>query len=128
MGTAVHRAGNQVAVGAGPRPVYCAEPRCGQRDEDSGMGGDRLVDAFAALEAGPDEVAGISPVHGGTSGALREPHALSTTPSGSEALAKSMVRFPPVSVVAKPRSRIGWRHQPQPAPCSMNSWSWCRRE
>jgi len=36
-----------------------AEARCGESEEDGGMSGDRLVDALAAFEAGPDEVAGI---------------------------------------------------------------------
>jgi hypothetical protein len=34
------------------------------------MGGDRGMDALAALEAGSDEVAGVSPVDSGTRGAL----------------------------------------------------------
>ena len=58
------------AQGAVAGGVHSSEPRCGQGEEDGGMGGYRRVDALAALKAGPDEVAGIPPVNGGTRGAL----------------------------------------------------------
>ena len=47
-----------------------SETRCGQGQEDGGVRGNRLVDALAASEAGPDEVPGILSVDRGTGGAL----------------------------------------------------------
>jgi hypothetical protein len=50
-----------------PGAVDDSKPRRRQGEEHSGMGADPLVHALAALEAGPDEVAGIPAIDGGTS-------------------------------------------------------------
>jgi hypothetical protein len=60
----------RLARRAGPGAMDGPESRCGQVQEDGGVCGDRLVDALAAFEAGPDEVAGIPSVYRGAGGTL----------------------------------------------------------
>jgi hypothetical protein len=55
------------------RPVYCTETGCSQRQEDGGMGHDRLVHSLAPDEARPYQVSSVVPVDGSTRGAASLP-------------------------------------------------------
>ncbi len=83
VGVAARTAREAAASAAGADGVHRAEPRGGQRGEDARMRGDRLGDALAAGQSGPDDLPLYTSEQDGQMCSRRLPQGIRSTPPGS---------------------------------------------